>query len=74
MEANTPNIVNHLEKIIQEGGDYQMFFSHFYFSLMLLNCPPNWAGQLLDLFLLCGENIIHGLIILMLKYKEQQII
>lgn len=41
---------------------------------MLYNTPKDFSKVILDLFLLDGENIIHSLIIRMLKLHEDTII
>ena len=49
-------------------------FSQYYITILLYNTTKDFSKVILDLFLLDGENIIHSLIIRMLKLHEDTII
>lgn len=70
MAEHTPAIY---QKLIDFEWDLTIF-SQFYITIMLYNSPINLSKIVLDLFFLEGENIIHSLIMRMLKLTEDKIL
>lgn len=61
------------QKIIDYEWDLTIF-SQYYITILLYNTPKEFSKIILDLFLLDGENIIHSLMIRMLKLHEDTIL
>jgi len=63
MVKNVPAVY---QKIIDYDWDLTIF-SQYYITILLYNTPKEFSKIILDLFLLDGENVLHSLIIKMLK-------
>lgn len=70
-------MIDHVPAIYQKIIDYEWdltIFSQYYITIMLYNTPQEFSKIVLDLFLLDGENILHSLIIRMMKVNEDKIL
>lgn len=63
-------MVKYVPSVYQKIIDYEWdltIFSQYYITIMLYNTPREFSKIILDLFLLEGENVLHSLVIRMLK-------
>lgn len=70
-------MVKYVPSVYQKIIDYEWdltIFSQYYITILLYNTPREFSKIILDLFLLEGENVLHSLIIRMLKLNEDKIL
>lgn len=70
-------MINHVPAVYQKIVDFEWdltIFSQYYITIMLYNTPVGFSKIILDLFFLDGENVIHSLIIRMMKLQEEKIL
>lgn len=70
-------MAEYVPAIYQKVIDYEWdltIFSQYYITILLYNTPKDFSKIILDLFLLDGENVIHSLVIRMLKLNEDFIL
>ena len=66
-------MIEHVPAIYQKIVDFEWdltIFSQYYITIMLYNTPTGFCQIILDLFFLDGENVLHSLIIRMMKLQE----
>ncbi len=49
-------------------------FAQYYLTILIYNTPKEYSKIILDLFFLDGENILHSLIVRMMKLQEGKIL
>jgi hypothetical protein len=70
-------MVEYVPAIYQKIIDYEWdltIFSQYYITILLYNTPREFSQIILDFFLLEGENVLHSLVIRMLKLNEDRIL
>jgi hypothetical protein len=70
-------MVEYVPAIYQKIIDYEWdltIFSQYYITILIYNTPKEFAKIILDLFLMDGENVVHSLVLRMLKLNEDYIL
>ena len=70
-------MAEHVPTVYQKIIDFEWdltIFSQYYITIMLYNTPTGFSKIILDLFFLDGENVLHSLIIRMMKMQEDKIL
>ena len=65
-------MADHVPAVYQKIIDFEWdltIFSQYYITIMLYNTPVGFSKIILDLFFLDGENVLHSLIIRMMKMQ-----